>query len=45
MTLATTRMADCLSTDKLGELGEKIGSLGGKDDAFKYFIAIGPDKE
>ena len=45
MTMFTGRVAESLTTDKLGEIGEEINSLGGKDNVFKYFIAIGPDKK
>ena len=32
-----------LKAEELGTLGEKIIELGGKDNVFTHFIAIGPD--
>lgn len=45
MTIYSGWEAEGLTTDKLGNLGEVINSIGGNDNVFKYFIAIGPDKE
>lgn len=45
MTLFTAEHACGVCADKLGELGEVITACGGQDNVFKYFIAIGPDKE
>lgn len=32
-----------LTAEELGTLGEKIIELGGKDNVFTHFVAIGPD--
>ena len=45
MTIYSGWETEGLTTDKLGKLGEVINSIGGNDNVFKYFIAIGPDKE
>ena len=45
MTLFTAEHAHGICADQLGELGDVITTCGGKDNVFKYFIAIGPDKE
>ena len=45
ITLFTAESANGVCADQLGELGDVITTCGGKDNVFKYFIAIGPDKE
>lgn len=45
ITLFTAEHVNGLCADQLGELGDVITGCGGKDNIFKYFIAIGPDKE
>lgn len=45
MTIYSGWETEGLTTDKLGKLGEVINSFGASDNVFKYFIAIGPDKE
>lgn len=45
MTLFAAEHADGVCADQLGELGDVITGCGGQDNIFKYFIAIGPDKE
>lgn len=45
MTIFTSKCADGLKADKLGELGNSITTCGGHDNIFKYFVAIGPDKK
>lgn len=45
MTLFTAEHVDGVCADQLGELGDVITGCGGKDNIFKYFIAIGPNKE
>ena len=45
VTIFTSKCADGLKADKLGELGNSITTCGGQDNIFKYFVAIGPDKK
>ena len=45
MTVFTAEHANGVCAEHLGELGDVITMCGGKDNVFKYFIAIGPDKE
>ena len=45
ITLFTSEHANGVCADQLGELGDVITACGGQDNVFKYFIAIGPDKE
>ena len=45
MTVFTAEHANGVCANQLGELGDAITACGGKDNVFKYFIAIGPDKE
>ena len=45
ITIFTSKCADGLKADKLGELGNSITTCGGHDNIFKYFVAIGPDKK
>ena len=45
ITLFTAQRANGVCADQLGELGDVITACGGHDNIFKYFIAIGPDKE
>ena len=45
ITIFTSKCADGLKADKLGELGNSITTCGGQDNIFKYFVAIGPDKK
>lgn len=45
ITIFTSKCADGLNADKLGELGNYITTCGGQDNIFKYFVAIGPDKK
>lgn len=45
ITLFTAESANGICGGQLGELGNLITECGGKDNIFKYFIAIGPDKE
>lgn len=45
MTLFAAEHVDGVCADQLGELGDVITTCGGQDNVFKYFIAIGPNKE
>lgn len=45
MAVFTAEHANGVCADHLGELGNVITTCGGKDNIFKYFIAIGPGKE
>ena len=41
--LFSGRVDTPLKAEELGTLGEKIIELGGKDNVFTHFVAIGPD--
>lgn len=45
MTVFTAEHVCGVRAEQLGELGNSITGCGGQDNIFKYFIAIGPDKE
>lgn len=45
MAVFTAEHANGVCANQLGELGDVITKCGGHDNVFKYFIAIGPDKE
>lgn len=45
MAVFTAEHGNGVCADQLGELGNLITECGGQDNIFKYFIAIGPDKE
>lgn len=45
MAVFTAEHANGVCANQLGELGDVITTCGGQDNVFKYFIAIGPNKE
>ena len=45
MAVFTAEHANVVCADQLVELGYVITTCGGQDNVFKYFIAIGPNKE